>query len=228
MKKLFLFGIACLLSTAMAFAQESKTFQLSGFDKLAMGSAFKVDVKKGSQFSITATGQPDDIKDLEAKVTSGILKIGYHGNNWNKNRKTVNINITMPALEAVDFSGASKAQVGNFPNSKTMAVEVSGASSVTMNFSAPKVSIELSGASSLTIVGQCDVLNGEVSGASSFKGEDFPAKEVNIEASGASSAYVLANASIHADASGASRIRYGGSVKDIHSNTSGASSVKRD
>lgn len=228
MKKLFLFAIAFLLFSAAVFAQESKTFSLSGFDKLAMGSAFKIDVKKGSQFSITATGQPDDIKDLEAKVTSGILKIGYRGNSWNKNRKTVNINITMPALEAVDFSGASKAQVGSFPNSKTMAVEVSGASSVTMNFTAPKVSFELSGASSLTILGQCDVLNGEVSGASSFKGEGFQAKEVNIEASGASNAYVMASGSVHADASGASRIRYGGGAKDIRSNSSGASSVKRD
>lgn len=228
MKKLFLFGIACLLSTAMAFAQESKTFPLSGFDKLSMGSAFKIDVKQGSQFSVSASGQPEDIKDLEAKVTSGVLKIGYRGNGWKKNRKTVNINITMPALEAVDFSGASKAQVGNFPNAKTMAVEVSGASSVSMNFSAPKVSFELSGASSLTMTGKCDVLNGEVSGASSFKGESFPAKEVNIEASGASSAYVLASASIHADASGASKIRYSGNAKDIRSNSSGASSVKRD
>ncbi|MDQ6481259.1 head GIN domain-containing protein [Dyadobacter sp. LHD-138] len=228
MKKLFLFGIACLLSTAMAFAQESRTFNLSGFNKLAMGSSFKIEVKQGKQFSVTASGQSADVKELEAKVVSGVLKIGYRGNNWNKNRKTVDINITMPTLEAVDFSGASKAQVGNFPDSKTMAIEVSGASSVNMNFSAPKVSFELSGASSLTIVGQTDILNGEVSGASSFKGENFPAKEVNIDASGASSANVVASASIHADASGASRIRYGGSVKDIHSNTSGASSVKRD
>jgi hypothetical protein len=228
MKKIFLFGIACLLSTAIAFAQENRSFNLSGFDKLAMGSAFKIDVKQGNQFSVTASGQSSDVKELEAKVVSGVLKIGYRGNNWNKNRKTVQINITMPSLEAVDFSGASKAQVGDFPNSKTMAIEVSGASSVNMNFTAPKVSFELSGASSLTITGKTDVLNGEVSGASSFKGENFPAKEVNIEASGASSAYVLANASIRADASGASRIRYGGNVKDIHSNTSGASSVKRD
>lgn len=228
MKKIFLFGIACLLSTAMAFAQESRTFNLSGFDKLAMGSAFKIDVKQGKQFSVTASGQSNDVKELEAKVVSGVLKIGYRGNNWNKNRKTVNINITMPSLEAVDFSGASKAQVGDFPDSRTMAIEVSGASSVQMNFTAPKVSFELSGASSLTINGKTDVLNGEVSGASSFKGENFPAKEVNIEASGASSAHVIASASIHADASGASRIRYGGNVKDIHSNTSGASSVKRD
>lgn len=228
MKKLFLFCFACALSTAITFAQESRTFSVSDFNKLSMGSAFKIDVKQGKQYSVKATGQSDDLKDIEAKVVGGTLKIGYKGNNWGKNRKTVNIDIVMPALEGVDFSGACKAVVNTFTGVKSMGIEVSGASSVTMSFSAPKTSFDLSGASTLSLNGQSDVLNGEVSGASSFKGEQFPAKEVNIDASGASSAFVMASASIHAEASGASRIRYGGSVKDIHSSTSGASSIKRD
>jgi hypothetical protein len=227
MKKLFLFALVCVLSTAV-FAQENRSFSVSGFDRLSMGSAFKIDVKQGKQYSITATGESDDVKDLEAKVVSGVLRVGYKGNNWNKRRKTVNINIVMPSLEGIDFSGASKAVVNKFVGVKQMAIEVSGASQVTMDFSAPKVTFELSGASSLAITGQGDILHGEVSGASSFKGESFPAKEVNIDASGASSAYVVASNAVHADASGASRIRYSGSAKDIHSNTSGASSVKRD
>ena len=227
MKKLFLFALVCVLSTTV-FAQENRSFPVSGFDRLSMGSAFKIDVKQGKQYSLTATGESDDVKDLEAKVVSGVLRVGYKGNNWNKRRKTVNINIVMPSLEGVDFSGASKAVVNKFVGVKQMAIEVSGASQVTMDFSAPKVTFELSGASSLAITGQGDVLHGEVSGASSFKGESFPAKEVNIDASGASSAYVVASNTIHADASGASRVRYTGNAKDIHSNTSGASSVKRD
>jgi hypothetical protein len=227
MKKLFLFALVCVLSTAV-FAQENRSFSVSGFDRLSMGSAFKIDVKQGKQYSLTATGESDDVKDLEAKVVSGVLRVGYKGNNWNKRRKTVNINIVMPSLEGIDFSGASKAVVNKFVGVKQMAIEVSGASQVTMDFSAPKVTFELSGASSLAITGQGDILHGEVSGASSFKGESFPAKEVNIDASGASSAYVVASNAVHADASGASRIRYSGSAKDIHSNTSGASSVKRD
>jgi hypothetical protein len=228
MKKLFLFSLACLLSIAAAFAQQSRTFSVSDFSKLSMGSAFKVDVKQGKEYSVTAIGQSDDVKDLEAKVVSGTLKLGYRNNSWTKSRKTVNVSITMPSLQGVDFSGASKVVVNKFVGVKAMDIDVSGASQVTMDFSAPKVIFDLSGASSLVLTGQGDVLTGEVSGASSFKGESFPSKEVNIDASGASSAYVVASNAVHADASGASRIRYSGSAKDIHSNTSGASSVKRD
>ena len=228
MKKFIAAGLLALLVSVTTFAQDTKKFAVSGFNKLAMGSAFKIDVKQGSSFSVTAAGKSEDLRDIETKVSGGILKIGYEGNNWHKNRKTVTISITMPNLQGVDFSGASTATVGEFSGVKNMDISVSGASRTTMELSAQKVAIDVSGASSLILTGKCDVLNGEVSGASTFKGKDFPAKEVNIDASGASSAAVVASATIHAEASGASSVRYSGSVKDIHSNASGASSVKRD
>ncbi|KAA0990966.1 head GIN domain-containing protein [Dyadobacter aurulentus] len=229
MKKVFVFHIAAILLTAMsvAHAQESKKFAVSNFNRLAMGSAFKVEVKQGSGFNVTATGRSEDLNDMEAHVSGGELKLGYKGNGWNKNRKTVNVSITMPNLQGVDFSGACAANVAGFSGVKTMEIEVSGASKVNMDLKATKVTMELSGASSLVLNGSCDVLDGEVSGASSFKGRDFQTKEVNIDASGASSAAVYASNAVHAEASGASSVRYSGGAKDIHSSTSGASSVKR-
>ncbi|MCF0072143.1 DUF2807 domain-containing protein [Dyadobacter sp. CY261] len=231
MKRTQLFLIAALLITALSCqvsAQETRKFSVSGFTKLSIGSAFKIDVKQGSSFSVTATGRSEDLEDMESSVRGGTLHLGYKSNGWNKNRKTVDISITLPALDGVDFSGASKANVARFNGVKTMDIEVSGASQVTMSLSSPKVTVDLSGASSLILTGDGDILTGEVSGASSFKGRDFSAKTVNIDASGASSAAVLANATLNAEASGASSVRYSGSVKDVHSSTSGASSVKRD
>jgi len=228
MKKFIVIGLLIILATVTSFAQESKNFSVSGFNKLALGSAFKIDVKQGNNFSVTASGRSEDLDDLESSVSDGTLKLKYKGNNWNKNRKAVNVSIIMPSLQGVSFSGASTANVAKFSGVKTMDIDVSGASRVTMELSAQKVALDLSGASSLVLTGQCDVLNGEVSGASTFKARDFPAKEVNIDASGASSAAVAANTTLHAEASGASSIRYSGSVKDIHSSSSGAGSVKRD
>jgi hypothetical protein len=230
MKKLISFHVFAFLLFAVslnAYAQDTRNFSATGFNKLSMGSAFKIEVKQGSAFSVSASGRKEDLEDLESSVRGGTFHLGYKNNGWNKNRKTVNVNITMPALEGVDFSGASKANVANFPGTKAMEIEVSGASSVTLNTSAPKVTFDLSGASSLTLVGSGDILTGEVSGASSFKGREFSAKVANIDASGASSAMVVASATVNAEASGASSVRYAGSAKDIHSSTSGASSVKR-
>ncbi|HEV7381310.1 MAG TPA: head GIN domain-containing protein [Dyadobacter sp.] len=228
MKGLIFTGFLGILLSVTVYAQDSRNFQVSGFNKLSMGSAFKIEVRQGSNFSVNTTGRSEDLNDLDAKVTGGVLRLGYKGSNWNKNRKTVNVSITMPSLQAVDFSGASQANVAKFSGVTNMAIEVSGASKVNMELASQKVTVDLSGASSLTLTGRADVLNGEISGASSFKGRDFQSKEVNLEASGASSAAVVANNALRAEASGASSIKYSGSVKDVHSSTSGASSVKRE
>ena len=231
MKKGFIYSLIAIILAAFSLnanAQDTRNFSASGFNKLSMGSAFKIDVKQGSGYSVTTAGREEDLKDIEASVKGGTLHLGYKSNGWNKNRKTVMVNITMPSLEAVDFSGASKATVANFPSTKNLDIEVSGASSVMITSNAPKITFDLSGASSLTLYGRGDVLTGELSGASSFKGREFSAKVANLDASGASSAAVVASATVNAEASGASSIRYSGGAKDVHSSTSGASSVKRD
>ncbi|TLV00461.1 head GIN domain-containing protein [Dyadobacter luticola] len=228
MKKLLILPVIAFVLVALgASAQDTRNFSANGFTKLSMGSAFKIEVKQGSGYSITTSGRKEDLEDLESSVKGSTFHLGYKNNGWNRNRITVNVNITMPSLDGIDFSGASKANVANFPNTKNLSIDVSGASQVTIASNAPKISFDLSGASSLKLDGSGDVLTGEVSGASSFKGQDFSAKVANIDASGASSAHVMASATVNAEASGASSVRYSGGAKDIHSSTSGASSVKR-
>ncbi|GAB3175021.1 head GIN domain-containing protein [Telluribacter humicola] len=228
MKKALLICVVWIASVALAMAaDETRTFNLSNFSKLSMGSAYRIQVKQGSSFSVTATGEKQDLDDLDAKVSNGTLMIRYKQEKWKNRREQVHINITMPSLDAVDFSGACVANVTGFDSNKNMDIEVSGASKVTMDVTAPKVQLELSGASVLTLNGKAEVLNGELSGASVFRGNSFPVREANLGASGASKASVVANSSLTADASGASSISYAGNAKEVRSNTSGASSIRR-
>ncbi|WP_247237264.1 head GIN domain-containing protein [Telluribacter sp. SYSU D00476] len=227
MKKALLICVVWVASVALALADDTRTFNLSNFSKLEIGSAYRIQVKQGSTYSVTASGQKQDLDDLEARVSNGTLSIRYKQEKWKNRRETVQINITMPELDAVDFSGACVANVTGFSSNKNMNIEVSGASKVTMDVSAPKVHLNLSGASVLTLNGKADVLNGELSGASVYKGTSFPVREANLGASGASKASVVANTSLTADASGASSISYSGSAREVRSNTSGASSIRR-
>ncbi|TDB64135.1 head GIN domain-containing protein [Arundinibacter roseus] len=228
MKKLLALTLIWLSATAFAWAQTTtRTLKVSDFSKLSMGSAFRVDVKKGSSYKVTVAGRSEDLNDLEHSVSRGVFQLGYKNNGWKKNRERVDVTITMPALDGVDFSGASIVRVNGFEGGRAMAIEVSGASKVEMNFSASKVTVDLSGASKLMLIGKADILNGDLSGASQFNGKDFPVKEANLEASGASSASVVANSTLTADASGASKISYAGSARDVRSSSSGASSIRR-
>jgi hypothetical protein len=207
--------------------QATRTLKVSDFTKLSMGSAFKINVEQGSGFRVTVSGKEDDLDDLDYSVSRGTLQLGYKNNSWRKNREGVRVEVTMPALDGVDFSGASNAKVKGFRGGRGMNIDVSGASKVEMDFTADRVSVDLSGASRLTLMGKAETLEGEMSGASTFDGKNFPVKEANLEASGASNASVVASSALQADASGASRIRYSGSVSQVRSSTSGASSISR-
>ena len=220
-----LFFLLTFLS-ATTFAQDFKrTFNVTGFDKLDMGSAFIITVTQANTFKVEVDGREQDVKDIVVKVSGGTLDLGYPSNwgGW-KNRKEVFVTITMPKLTGIDFSGASKSKVSGFTSDK-LAIELSGASQSTINVDAKSLGLDCSGASTLTIVGDGQALNADVSGASSVNAFDFKVSTANIDASGASGAKVYVTSKIVAEASGASSVRYKGGAAVV-SNTSGAGSVK--
>ncbi|WP_234735991.1 head GIN domain-containing protein [Tellurirhabdus bombi] len=214
--------------TRMSILQEeTRTFSLSNFDRLDLGSAFVITVTQGSNYKITASGRQSDLEDLDASIGNNkTLRIRYKNNSFGNNRhERVTLTITMPNLSGVSFSGASKSTVTGFRNMGDFTADISGASSSTIDVDASQVSIDISGASNATLKGKAKTLNGEVSGAASLKAFDLKLESATVEASGASKAQVFATSRLQADASGASSVNYKGSPS-VQSHTSGASSVR--
>ncbi len=225
MKKVLV--ILLTFASANIFAQSTRNLDVSNFNRLDIGSAFTINVSKGP-FKVTAKGKEDDIKDLEAKVDNGELSIRYKDKkSWSMwgNHDNVYLNITMPALRAVDFSGATSSKVSGF-TSKQLSIDLSGASNATFDISADAIDVECSGASDLTLRGDADLLKVDLSGASELKASDLKVSEATIEASGASDAKLNVSNKIVANASGASDIKFKGSAKNVKKSSSGASSVK--
>ncbi len=205
----------------------TRDLNLTNFDQLAMGSAFSIKVKKGTNFSIKATGELNDLDDLDASVgRTGVLEIKYR-NNWRNSRDRMDIDIVMPSLRGVDFSGASVSTVEGFENERTLGYRLSGASKSTFVGSAERLSINLSGASELILNGKSGLVIGEISGASQLYAFDFPVDEADLNLSGASRARVRVVKFLKVDASGASSLRYLGDPT-VEQRLSGSSSVARE
>ncbi|WP_138993563.1 head GIN domain-containing protein [Larkinella sp. C7] len=214
------------IMSALPVQDETRTFNVSNFDKLDLGSAFIIHVTRGSGYKVTASGRGDDLDDLEAKVINNKLQVRYKDKlGWNRNRQRVTVNVTLPDLKSVSFSGASRSDVTGFRNLKELAVDISGASTSTIEVDAERVLVDLSGASNVTLTGQAKRLDGEVSGATTLKAYDLKVSSAKVDLSGASSARMNVSDRLDADASGASSLTYRGSAS-IRSNTSGASSIK--
>ncbi|WP_221390582.1 head GIN domain-containing protein [Dyadobacter sp. NIV53] len=236
MKKLFLifslFSLATIQSCIYVNdrddipprGESTRTYDFRNFDELEMGHAFQVNVQEGAAYAVSATGELNDLDDLEIFVQEEKLVARYR-NSW-RNREPMNIDITMPTLAAVDFSGAIDSQIEGFSNLSKLEIELSGASKCDFIGSAKTIDFDLSGASQLYLSGNGQFLDGELSGASQLDALDLPVEESDLKLSGASDAKVWASKFLEVDASGASSVRYKGDPA-IKQNLSGGSTLRR-
>ena len=219
--------VACSFSSKQDDSRISRNYDLNGFDRLSLGSAFEISVTKGN-YSVKVEGRKQDIDDLEAGVSAGKLRIRYKDSlGWGRNRKRVTVTISMPTLKGLDLSGATTSRVSGFNDLGTLDLDISGASKSDIQVKAQKIIMDASGASSITLTGNANRIEGEVSGATSIRAYDFPVKEAFLDVSGASNVRVSVNGKMEVEASGASSVRYRGTAS-VRSNTSGASSVKSE
>lgn len=232
---IFLFALLAVFAQSCVFISEgtltpldptSQTYNLRDFDQLEMGNAFDIHVRQSGQFSISVRGDRRDVQDLDVYVDrSGKLVMKYR--NWRVRRYDMEVDITMPTLTEVDFSGATTSTIEGFTNGRTLDVELSGASKSVIDSDWDRINVDLSGASDLVLHGQGLTIAGELSGASRVDAFDYPVDNVDLDLSGASTARVLVGKTLRVNASGGSTLRYRG-TPELRSNISGGSTVKPD
>jgi hypothetical protein len=201
----------------------------TGFNKVAIGSAFTADISRADKFSVAITVDDNLEKYLRVVQTGDTLKIfldmgtsfSLRGNN------TLKATITLPELTGVTASGASRVTITGFKSSATLAADVSGASSLKGDAQTGDARFVVSGASTLILQGTGRNLTLDASGASKVNLEQFATADVHANVSGASSATVNATGRLDAEATGASKLRYTGSPTLGTVHTSGASAVDR-
>jgi hypothetical protein len=204
----------------------TRTFDFKNFDALEMGSAFRVHVTQGSVYEISATGEQNDLDDLEFFVQDGKL-VARYDKSWSRSRQRMDIDIVMPTISDVNFSGAVKADISGFDNLSKMDFELSGASNVDFEGSVKELEFDVSGASQLDLYGDGQFLDGELSGASELNSYDMMVSESDIDVSGASSAKVWVTKFLKVDASGASKVRYKGNPS-VQKQLSGGSTLRQE
>lgn len=191
--------------------QNKKEFSLKDFDRIEAGSAFTIIIRKGNEFRIKADSDSEkDLNNLEVRVRNNTLELSYEDSFMFRNRERVRFEITMPELEGIDISGAASVKVIGFEDkSKDLEVDLTGAAKAAIDVEARKIDLECSGAATADIRGSAEEIDVDISGASHVDARKLEVKRVDAQASGASHAKF-------------------GKVNDFRSDTSGASSIKRE
>ncbi|UBM60415.1 PspC domain-containing protein [Marinilongibacter aquaticus] len=186
-----------------------RVLDVNDFKTLDINGAFRVLVSQGDEYNVEVVAENEkDLEDLSVHVRNGSLYTGFRDRFYN-NRGRVNIFITMPTIEAIESSGATKMKVLDFRNLNEVDLDFAGASNAQLDIDANEVSLEGSGASKVEIRGHIKQMEIDLSGASEFIGDNADIERAKVDASGASHALM-------------------GHVGSLNSSTSGASRVERD
>lgn len=208
---------------------EEKDF--SDFKIVNVGWAFEVEITQASSYNVNITADDNLFDYIEVSRTDYTLTIGVKSGynyrpQWPWARLTLRAEITMPDLHELQLSGATRGTVEGFNSSHEFILDLSGASSLTGDFTTSgDAQFTVSGASTAELEGASNNLTISASGASHLELSDFSVYNADVTLSGASRATVNLDGRLDADLSGASQLFYIGNPTMGDVNTSGGSTV---
>lgn len=183
------------------FATENR--DVRDFKAIDVSSSFQVEITAQKDFSVTVEADDNILPLIETEVHRGVLKIEC---SRHVSPKTpMKIIISAPDIENIETSGAANVILTSLKNSG--------------------LHIDSSGASKIRVTGETTKLVVEVSGATKVDAEGLVTENADIDTSGASSVKVNVAGTLKTDASGASKITYSGSPRELLTKRRGAASV---
>ena len=205
--------------------QDTRSYAVVDFDRVEAGDELIVSLKYSENFSIEAEGDRRNLDDLIVSKNGNSLVVRFKRSD--RRQYATYINITLPILYGVDFSGAANAEVSGFAPVNRMDVSLSGASLVQLSLNASEIHFSLSGASQLRLNGEGQLLEGNISGASILTAFEYYTDKAELVVSGASNAKVSVANQLKGSASGASLVVYRGNP-ELNISASGSSVIRPD
>ena len=220
---------ACTQTTKkMVFDGAAEDRNLAGFTSINVSNAFDVYISQGTEDAVGVSADSQDAtKNIKTHVSGGVLYISFENKGWwNWKNNKLKAYITVKNLEKLTVSGACNVSFVDAITSNNLHISVSGASDIKGSVKVNSLKVGASGASNISLSGKATNTDFNVSGACSIKSLDLVTDNSTIVASGASNVKLTINQYLKANVSGASDIRYKGTVSRFETRTSGSSDIK--
>jgi len=195
----------------------TRTYDFADFDGVDVTGQWQVTIERGDAWRVSVDLPAEFADRVRVERSGDVLHLAYAGAFWfagfgrvdRENDGAPQATITMPALEALDLSGASRLSFSGFEGS-ALSVEVSGG-------------VAMRGAAS-----RFDTLTLDLSGAGSVDLADVPVTDANVDISGAGNVKLqMTGGRLTGDMSGAANLEYSGTVSEETIDRSGMVSVRR-
>lgn len=137
---------AIATTPAISSSHPNSIYLNNSFDRISLRGPDRLIVRFGSEFSLEATGDPADLRQLKIDVVGGQLLVDRQGKR-SKQSRSVSLYVTLPHLLAADVAGSGSIDIQKIQSDKlTLAIGGSGAISATGSTGVLKLSLDGSGA----------------------------------------------------------------------------------
>jgi hypothetical protein len=209
----------------------TQRFDFTDFTGIDFGNTFQATITKADHFEVSVTADDNVLPHVRVDKDGSRLRVRLEGRRTYRLRpNTLKLSVSLPVLEAMLISGASRATIAGFASDRPFHVRIGGASRLEGSIQSGNADFEISGASTVKLGGSARDARVQLSGSSTMEATDFAVRgeRLTINADGASTARLHGKAKAAVlQGSGASRLQLSDLALDAADvELSGASDAK--
>ncbi len=173
----------------------TRTVDVRDFTSIQVDHSIQAEVTRADSFHVTLTADDNILERIQAVRDGSTLRISMAPGSY-RFRERPRAAITLPILEQIGLTGASRATIRGFESDRPFRATTSGASTLEGSIKAGDADFEISGASTVKLGGSARAARLEASGASTLELADFvvTGEKLSIDANGASTARLRGSA----------------------------------
>lgn len=203
----------------------TETRNITAFKAISVSSSFHVEITEGEELSVQVEAEDNIIDQVVTEVQDATLIIKKSARSCFSERRTINIFITTPELEAISLSGSGEVQVNNL-TTDYLNLLLTGSGDLDVAATADELEAEITGSGSITLFGQGNESNLEVTGSGEFNGFNFEHNRCFVKVTGSGSAELFVNDILDAEITGSGDVIYKGNPS-VRSEVTGSGDVRR-
>lgn len=173
-------------------ATGSRSFDLVGFEQVALRGSDDVHVVTGKSFSVSATGPQSELDQLEIEVDGDTLKVGRKSTSpwhigWSRDSKGVVVTVTMPSIRGARLAGSGDMTVEG-ATADVFKGSLAGSGDLKLgNVQAKAVELNLAGSGDIEVSGKTGLVKISGAGSGDVRAKALEAETADISLAGSGS-----------------------------------------
>jgi len=213
--------LTCVTGSGTKVSEDRK---VDDFTSLKVSGNFKVVLVQDSSLNLHITTDDNLMKYIKTSVEGGKLIVSNENVCPTGDQQ---LTIGVRNLNGIRISGAVEMASQGKINTGDMEMQLSGATKVTLDINAARLTTKGSGSTEINLKGQASTHDVDLSGSGNVNALDFIVGDYNISTSGSSDCSINVLRELNVHSSGSSSIKYRGTPTQINNSKSGSSSIEK-